>query len=236
MVHNCAVFGCTGAGYRMSGGQKVTFHEFPSNEKLRKIWLIKIRRDVGELFSINKGITKICSLHFNESDFRTFAHGRRLKSTAVPSKFLWSKTEKTRVNPLDKINRDQSQSTEEDKGLVQYNQDHTYNAQEIDYKSNLETVTNENKILNNRIKILEQTISEQGLNPYSYNSLIKSPKADSKINFYTGFPSVSVLNLVYDLMNPGPNGENIIQYNSTSSGITYISQAYPLLNLGLSLV
>ena len=93
MPHNCCVPLCRKKGYRtvtISGKQaKVTYHKFPSesNRSKRKQWIRAIRRDVGKHFKPGKW-TKICSLHFKETDFYNFWGGyRTLREDSVPSIF-----------------------------------------------------------------------------------------------------------------------------------------------------
>ena len=93
MPHHCAVPGCAS---NSSTSPSLSFHQFPDDKQLRKVWLVRIRRDerAGE-FSINKW-TRICSLHFEDEDYQepsrqrnrqTSRKNRHLKKTAVPSKF-----------------------------------------------------------------------------------------------------------------------------------------------------
>ena len=51
-------------------------------------WLVKIRRDASKDFTKR---TKICSLHFKDSDFSLILKGHRyIKDDALPSIFPWS--------------------------------------------------------------------------------------------------------------------------------------------------
>ena len=91
MPHNCCVPLCRKKGYRtvtIAGKQaKVTYHNFPSesNRSKRKQWIHAIRRDVGKHFKPGKW-TKICSLHFKETDFYNFwGSYRTLREDAIPS-------------------------------------------------------------------------------------------------------------------------------------------------------
>ena len=68
---------------------KVTYHSFPSesNRAKRKQWIHAIRRDVGKHFKPGKW-TKICSLHFKETDFYNFwGSYRTLREDSIPSIF-----------------------------------------------------------------------------------------------------------------------------------------------------
>ena len=89
---HCCVPLCTVTGYVIEDGKKVTFHQWPlKDETLMKQWIQKCRRDIGKHFQVTRH-TKICSRHFEESDFLTkpTAGKRMLKKGAVPSKFEWS--------------------------------------------------------------------------------------------------------------------------------------------------
>lgn len=38
---------------RSKGDNGITFHRFPINRKLKKTWIVKIRRDVGKNFQVS---------------------------------------------------------------------------------------------------------------------------------------------------------------------------------------
>ena len=52
-----------------ANGKKVGFFNFPKDPNLRARWLQKIRRDVGTKFKLTE-ISKVCSLHFRESEIK----------------------------------------------------------------------------------------------------------------------------------------------------------------------
>ena len=95
MPTHCCVPLCKKAGPRIVDGRAVSFHRFPSkekNEQLHLKWCSAIRcGDVGKSFRISK-YTKVCSLHFKDSDFiqKLFKTKRDLLPDAVPSLFAWS--------------------------------------------------------------------------------------------------------------------------------------------------
>ncbi|XP_068717313.1 uncharacterized protein [Montipora capricornis] len=67
-------------------------------------WLVKIRRDASKDFKLTKR-TKICSLHFKDSDFRLTLKGRRyIKDDALPSIFPWSVSSPNRKSPRKRQN------------------------------------------------------------------------------------------------------------------------------------
>ena len=103
MPHHCCVPGCTQNSGAKVAGDPVSFHSFPKDEKLRREWIVKIRRDEGKYFQINES-TKVCSIHFEEKCFSS-AHRRRedekkitsikrrnLNKDALPTVFFWSST------------------------------------------------------------------------------------------------------------------------------------------------
>ena len=74
---------------------KISFHSFPDVKSAKgKQWVKLIRRDPGSDFDINKN-TRICSDHFASTDFLSLeGKRRRLKLTAIPSHFPWTKNNK----------------------------------------------------------------------------------------------------------------------------------------------
>ena len=96
MPQHCCVPLCSSNSSKNVDGDRVGFHSFPSDPDLLKRWIINIRRDVSEHFSLNAH-TKVCSLHFEEEDFypgherrdpskkATTQLRRKLKPTAVPT-------------------------------------------------------------------------------------------------------------------------------------------------------
>ena len=69
MPQHCCVPECSSNSRKNSDdGQRVGFHSFPSDPDLLKRWIVNIRRDVSEHFSLNAH-TKVCSLHFEEESF-----------------------------------------------------------------------------------------------------------------------------------------------------------------------
>ena len=80
--------------------KRVGFFNFPKDPNLRAQWLQKIRRDVGTKFKLTE-ITKVCSLHFRESEIKKGLGGKRmsLDITAVPSKFAWRTSPRKKPPP-----------------------------------------------------------------------------------------------------------------------------------------
>ena len=106
--HYCCVPLC----HNSSGGHqersqlglpKISFHCFPEvNSEKGKAWIQKIRRDPGSDFIINKR-TKVCSEHFTPDDFvfgnlSLNGRRRRLKQSAIPSVFAWTRGKNKRTS------------------------------------------------------------------------------------------------------------------------------------------
>ena len=85
MVNTCAVAIC-------SSPQEASYHRFPKNLSIQKVWINSCRRN-GQ---INPATAKVCSTHFTEDDFeRDFmneilGHKTRniLKKNSVPTLLL----------------------------------------------------------------------------------------------------------------------------------------------------
>jgi len=63
----CCVPGCTQKGTVDPEENRVGFFGLPNAQTLRQQWIVQIRRYVGPHFKLS-GTTKVCSLHFYESD------------------------------------------------------------------------------------------------------------------------------------------------------------------------
>ena len=84
MPHHCAVPMCTSNSKTSPG---LSFHGFPRDPVLKATWLRSIRRDEASgCFQVNSS-TRVCSLHFLESDY----HGsgrQRNRQTSRQNSFL----------------------------------------------------------------------------------------------------------------------------------------------------
>ncbi|XP_014781727.1 THAP domain-containing protein 2 isoform X1 [Octopus bimaculoides] len=97
MAHHCCVPMCKNDA-RYDHDKILSFHSFPKDEKLRKEWTSKIKRDEGPLFRIRKH-TKVCSAHFRPDDFKRTLTGRRdLRKGAIPCIFRWTTKSKDSQN------------------------------------------------------------------------------------------------------------------------------------------
>ena len=113
MPHYC----CVGKCYNCSAaGKNISWHGLPINSPtLLSVWITKIKRD-PRYFNVNKH-TKICSEHFVDEDFvNPYSTKRRLKSTAVPSVFAWSKEKlktKEKTSAMLKLEKNRTEHEEE---------------------------------------------------------------------------------------------------------------------------
>lgn len=70
----------------------MSFHRFPKDGLLRKKWIVAVKRDEGNFFTVAKS-TVVCSKHFVDGDFvRNVANGHGfLLPDAVPAVFTFKK-------------------------------------------------------------------------------------------------------------------------------------------------
>ena len=89
----CAAYGCNS---RSDKGVKVSFHQFPKDEKVRKQWIDRLNRGGSAFQKFKPTHHKLCGKHFEEDQFeRNFANKigceeefrKRLKSDAIPTIF-----------------------------------------------------------------------------------------------------------------------------------------------------
>ena len=222
----CCVPHCTVTGYVVEGEEKVTFHALPKQEKLLKTWIVKIKRDEGTHFQITKH-TKICSRHFQKSDFFTTQKGRRfIKQNAVPSIFSWTKDnqrkERESRSSSAPMTMDQDNPSEHD--VVNPN---SPAAQTNEEDGNVLMI----KALQEKIKTLEEAAAYfQKERDYLRSELckLKSDRkrkfclerfkdSDEDISFYTGFPCYTVLTNCFHFLNTGPDCEEIHQMKTSQN-------------------
>ena len=91
----CAAYGCNS---RSDRGDKISFHQFPKDNKLRKLWIAKINRGESAVKLFKPTHHKLCGKHFEDDQFEAssilaskigFGENvkKRLKSDAVPTIF-----------------------------------------------------------------------------------------------------------------------------------------------------
>ena len=84
---------CSAVNCDSRSGKK-RLYEFPKDRRLRKRWIIAMKRDKW----IPGSGARLCEDHFQEPDF--FSHNgkiRRLKAKVIPSKFFFTKTPNKRT-------------------------------------------------------------------------------------------------------------------------------------------
>lgn len=92
MPNNCAVAKCPNYGPKIG----INYFVFPKDTHLREIWIYNCyRKD-----AFNPNTSRICSEHFDLSDFDITGTRPRLKKDAIPTKKLLEDREKTIQNKL----------------------------------------------------------------------------------------------------------------------------------------
>lgn len=172
MVNSCCVPLCHTKSTRE---KELSFHRFPKCELMKKAWLVKIRRDEGESFSVSEH-TRVCSLHFTASDYRTTLGGKTvLKDDAVLSVFSWATPVKQRLSRTSSFGLGNVGAKEP-----------CENCQEKDLDiSRLETMPQEK---DDEIQVLISTFLT--IKRSSENMLFSFKRfdgSDDDIHFYTGF-------------------------------------------------
>ena len=98
---SCCVPKCNQKGTVGPDGQKVGFFSFPKDKNLKNVWIAKIRRDEGKDFEV-KDDTKVCSLHFDQSEISKVFDGKmslKRRSEVFPTKFAWRTSPRKRKLP-----------------------------------------------------------------------------------------------------------------------------------------
>ncbi|XP_070536915.1 uncharacterized protein [Ptychodera flava] len=229
---NCAVPLCPSYGkIHVPGHGDVTYHKIPQKEEIKKLWLAKIRRDEDKTFKVGNH-TVVCSLHFKDEDmeFHQFSGRRTLHPGAVPCIFkCWEgvphlKSIPKPTRPLNALQlarfckpMAQSSSAEhcESDDICVTSEDVVAN-KKASCTSSFEHLKKEIEELKNKIKLL--TVENHRLETALHNSefSIENVK-DCDVCFYTGFPNREVFKSLLKYVNPGPNGENLVNVRQTSS-------------------
>uniref|UniRef100_A0A0K2UEI2 THAP domain containing 9 [Myotis lucifugus] n=1 Tax=Lepeophtheirus salmonis TaxID=72036 RepID=A0A0K2UEI2_LEPSM len=96
MVNSCSAVGCKNRGVLTTFQQGITFHRFPKNSELKSEWISALRR---KNFTPSASAV-LCSVHFEETDFKSHTTRRVLKDGAIPSIIPgFSKSLKPRRSP-----------------------------------------------------------------------------------------------------------------------------------------
>ena len=172
---------------------RISFHSFPnlSTDRERALkWIVKIRRDPGTSFVINKN-TKICSEHFKLEDFlcgggNPQAARRTLKKMAVPSLFPWASVNKeytttTSQKAALELECDLSSSEGSVSPELSLNKFCEMDAEDIDYNS---TEYLQAKVT----ELLNQLAEVQAKYEKSLFRLANIKEDNDLVPFYAGFP------------------------------------------------
>lgn len=240
-VHCCVPL-CNMWGYKdIPNHGRISYHIFPQDDsKVRKQWIVNIRRDEDKSFKINKH-TKVCSLHFetNVTEFHQFSGRRKLLPGAVPTVFdCWRSKKLIFKEKKERPSNKLQQKTDLDAKSTNLKNEQSkckssvisqcteYDEVNHDSKNlnDIETQSfAENYLLKEKIRQLEQKIEKMeatNLKLKSENDSLNSAFEsitfcvenikDNDFPFYTGFSNRAVFNEVLSILNPGQNGENII--------------------------
>lgn len=212
---SCCVPTCNTPGYVTDDGHQVTFHKLPIRDKERlRAWIVKIRRDVGPNFKVTEH-TRICSRHFDQSDFRVTFKGKRfLKENATPKKFSWTKPVKSRADRVttgaclvqmpaiaDNENTLEVPSTTQDispnEGIIQKLNDRIQELQ-----SRLTKEEARSNILEKERNHVRGVLTEQlDKTNQSHFNIHSFKDNDSDVCFYTGFPTYNSLCICFRFLN-----------------------------------
>ena len=151
------------------------------------VWITKIKRD-PRYFNVNKH-TRICSEHFVDEDFvNPYSTKRRLKSTAVPSVFAWSKEKlktKEKTSAMLKLEKNRTENEEATDSASEGEGDAT----DINLISR-KTQTNESDVCGN---LFGDFVRIPCLHSFSVSHLLSKCTTQKKeewlFNHFTGFNS-----------------------------------------------
>lgn len=226
---HCCVPLCSKNGYVLEHGEKVTFHSLPKNQDRLQKWIVTMKRDLGEKFTVTKS-TRICSRHFQEKDFNTTSKGRRfLNASAVPSIFIWTKKVRNRVRKK----RSGASSTEQSTAMSSEVTIHGPDT-EIDIaRERIHQLERELQQTKEQLKLQREAAEFFQKERDHIRDILRSrtqedakkgifglerfKSNDSDISFYTGFPDYEALCQCLLVLNPGKNGEHIIYVNTDTT-------------------
>lgn len=205
-AYHCCVPLCNGdSRYH----EDLRFHRIPGrtkDEKLKKEWLVKIRRDEGPDFKITTS-TRVCSRHFTKEDYLppTKSGSQRLKRGAVPSNFNWNSSFKARRKIIRHVDRD-TQTDDSDTDGVESEAMQSRESVETEVQSlkaqllamhgELEASRKEAAAAKEELRNVKAkaTLSKFGLERFG-------PDNES-IKFYTGFPTNEHIKLFFNFIKP----------------------------------
>ncbi|XP_055004500.1 uncharacterized protein LOC110156461 isoform X2 [Boleophthalmus pectinirostris] len=186
----------------------LSFHNFPTDTKLRARWVRAIRRDEGADFKILPDSSYVCSLHFTADDIYITPKGRRrLKKGTIPTRFAWknwgqiqrpvhlsvyqkSKRQKLEATSIrDAIEGDEAADCE---GASQPS-DHDYAAPSPPGSSDLAP---------GEVMMLQSSALQELKIAQMQTQLKHFCASDSDFRFYTNFPSEKVFMVFWESVYP----------------------------------
>lgn len=214
MVHCCCVPGCSTRSDRES---QLSFFTLPlTNKVLLKRWVHVIRRTN---LPLNRH-TRICSRHFVN------AEGRRLFPEEVPSLLLpgpsLASSVSRRKPPKDRTSYNPQEDLECSEDEASYSAaDYESSESEEETDKSLSTQTDlameemDTLVsLRDRVAVLEDRLEKAQFR------LCNITDDDSKVTFYTGFPSFSTLNAFFIFLGPAVHN---LKYSKTQEQIDTVS-------------
>ncbi|XP_068734587.1 uncharacterized protein [Montipora capricornis] len=201
-----------------ANGKRVGFFNFPKDPNLRAQWLQKIRRDVGTKFKLTE-ITKVCSLHFRESEIKKGLGGKKISVdiTAVPSKFAWRTSPRKRPPPSARFSRKKGKHRLEESFTLLQAQEETARLDEEVSVLKEKLGNTEAQLRNAQPEIKSQLEENEELKSRMF--CINNLSGDESISFYTGFPNLQTFQATLVYLDPGENGQNIRYWRSTDKKV-----------------
>ncbi|KAK3108725.1 hypothetical protein FSP39_014186 [Pinctada imbricata] len=229
MPHHCCVPHCTSNSAKT--GKDVSFHTFPRDPVVSKKWIVAIRRDVGKDFRVNKE-TRVCSLHFEKSDYfpTTELHTRKvLRGGSCPSIFYWTKQTSARRALCRVVPKKRKVDTA---SLKVETLSATSRSPECEPASSLDEMPESNSSDDSltqledaespsKAELKQKNLSLLHLRSKEKFSILRFCNSDADIKFYTGFSSYSGLHNFFTFLQPACNFLYYIGTENTSQGTPY---------------
>uniref|UniRef100_A0A672SDN2 THAP domain-containing protein 1 n=1 Tax=Sinocyclocheilus grahami TaxID=75366 RepID=A0A672SDN2_SINGR len=170
-----------GSSATFEDNRSVTFHRFPKEETLRKIWIRNVRREN----LVIKRNTAVCSRHFISTDVIQ-CRRRRLKEGAVPVLFAWNDYSLPAARPSvwERTQRPENEVTEEVSMDVEVLlQCHDYDAKPDPSALDMacEKIEAQQQVIEELQKRLEEVTLKQSFGLERFSS------SDDDIRFYTRY-------------------------------------------------
>ncbi|XP_041845312.1 uncharacterized protein LOC121642613 [Melanotaenia boesemani] len=190
-AEHCCVPLCTSSAKYNS---TVSFHTFPSDDQLRKRWVVNIRR---ENFIISHH-TRVCSRHFTAQDVKEpteEGRRRRLKPGAVPVLFHWNNyyLDERRLGVWERVAREDNMETGE--AVCAHDHDYCVGPE----PAFVDNVLEENQRLREEVAQLRQHLEQKSLSRFGIQRFVGS---DVDIRFFTRFASYDHLMRFWQVIQP----------------------------------